>query len=101
MVLLFQGLEVPGGPQGRVAKWLERGVGMLTLEVPRGQEGLCGHHGGRSLASLVISAICRVWVKIEIRTRPLPRGRGCREGGGQEESDGAIARRRRRRRLQN
>ena len=61
------GLEVPGGPQGRVAQ--VAGEGMLTLEVPRGREGLCGHHGGRSLASLVISAICRVWVKIEIRTR--------------------------------
>ena len=42
---------------------------LYTLEVPRGRDGLCGHHGGRSLASLVISAICRVWVKIEIRTR--------------------------------
>ena len=54
LVLLLQGSShlcqaawrCPEDPRGELPRWLERGVGMLTLEVPRGREGLCGHHGG-------------------------------------------------------
>ena len=63
-------------------------LGQHPLEVPRGRDGLCGHHGGRSLALLVIYIGNLQGVGED---RNQNEGEDT-EGGGQEESDGAIAR---------
>ena len=99
MVLLLQGSShlcqaawrCPEDSRGELPRWLERGVGMLTLEVPRGAVwsswreilGIAGDIGNLQGVG---------------EDRNQNEGEDT-EGGGQEESDGAIARRRRR--LQN
>ena len=87
MVLLSQGSShlcqaawrCSEDPRGELARWLERGVGMLTLEVPRGREG----------------AVWSSWRDILGNAGDIGNLQGVgeedTEGGGQEESDGAIS----------